>query len=48
MSTGCNLNRNTNEMIINHKFSDSKIEVSDLQLWVPWISIKNIVGCATV
>ena len=48
MSTGCNLNRNTNEMIMNHKFSDSKIKTTDLQLWVPWLSIKNIVGFATV
>ena len=48
LSTGCNLNRNTNELIMNHKFSDSKIETKDLRLWFPWLSIKNIVGCATV
>ena len=48
LSTGCNLNRNTNELIMNHKFSESKIEIKDLQLWFPWLSITNIVGFATV
>ena len=48
LSTGCNLNRNTNELIMNHKFSESKVEIKDLQLWFPWLSITNIVGFATV
>ena len=48
LSTGCNLNRITNELIMNHKFSESKVEIKDLQLWFPWLSITNIVGFATV